>query len=125
MDYGYHAPTMSWPVVDTIMIEPTESEAKGELDRYCDALIAIRREIADIEQGYAMRDNNLLKNAPHTMQTTMNDNWERPYTRKEAAFPSTHQNGANKFWPLVSRLNDKLGDTNLVCTCPPMDSYTV
>ena len=125
MDYGFHAPTMSWPVADTIMIEPTESEAKGELDRYCDALIAIRREIAQIEEGLAARDNNLLKNAPHTMQTTMSDEWTKPYTRKEAAFPSSHQNGANKFWPLVSRLNDKLGDTNLVCTCPPMESYTV
>ena len=125
MDYGFHAPTMSWPVADTLMIEPTESEAKGELDRYCDALIAIRREIADIENGVASRDNNLLKNAPHTMQTTMSDSWTRPYSRQEAAFPSQHQNGANKFWPLVSRLNDKLGDTNLVCTCPPMESYTV
>ena len=123
MDYGFHAPTMSWPVADTLMIEPTESEAKGELDRFCDALISIRQEIAEIENGVAARDNNVLRHAPHTMKTMIASEWDRPYTRETACFPASYQTAANKFWPLVSRLNDKYGDTNLVCTCPPMDAY--
>ena len=123
MDYGYHAPTMSWPVADTLMIEPTESESKAELDRYVDALIGIRNEIAEIESGKYSKTDNVLKNAPHTMSHMVADEWTKPYSRAQACFPSHHQTPANKFWPLVSRINDKYGDTNLVCTCPPMDKY--
>ena len=123
MDYGFHAPTMSWPVADTLMIEPTESESKAELDRYVDALIGIRNEIAEIESGKYSKNDNVLKNAPHTMSHMVADEWTKPYSRTQACFPSHHQTPANKFWPLVSRINDKYGDTNLVCTCPPMDTY--
>lgn len=123
MDYGFHAPTMSWPVADTLMIEPTESESKSELDRYVDALIHIRNEIGEIESGKYSKTDNVLKNAPHTMSHMVADEWQRPYSRTQACFPSHHQTPANKFWPLVSRINDKYGDTNLVCTCPPMETY--
>lgn len=122
MDYGFHAPTMSFPVAGTIMIEPTESEDKAELDRFCDAMIAIREEIRAIEEGKADKKDNLLKNAPHTQATVMADQWPHTYSRTEAAFPLyyvTH----NKFWPSVSRVNNTHGDRNLICTCEPMESY--
>jgi glycine dehydrogenase len=122
MDYGFHAPTMSFPVAGTIMIEPTESEDKAELDRFCDAMIAIREEIKAIEQGKVDKKDNLLKNAPHTQTTVMADQWPHAYSRSEAAFPLyyvTH----NKFWPSVSRVNNTHGDRNLICTCEPMESY--
>jgi glycine dehydrogenase len=122
MDYGFHAPTMSFPVAGTIMIEPTESEDKAELDRFCDAMIAIREEIKAIEEGKADKKDNLLKNAPHTQATVMADQWSHAYSRTEAAFPLyyvTH----NKFWPSVSRVNNTHGDRNLICTCEPMESY--
>jgi glycine dehydrogenase len=123
MDYGFHAPTMSFPVAGTIMIEPTESEDKAELDRFCDAMISIRNEIRAIEEGKSDRKDNPLKNAPHTQQTVMADHWPHAYTRQEAAYPLyyvTH----NKFWPTVARVNNTHGDRNLVCTCEPVASYT-
>jgi glycine dehydrogenase len=122
MDYGFHAPTMSWPVPGTLMIEPTESESKAELDRFCDALIAIHGEIQEIAEGRAPRDNNMLKNAPHTAQAVTATEWNRPYSREQAAFPAPWV-CAFKFWPAVARIDDAYGDRNLVCTCPPLDSY--
>jgi glycine dehydrogenase len=122
MDYGFHAPTMSFPVAGTFMIEPTESEDKAELDRFCDAMIAIREEIRAIEEGKTDKKDNLLKNAPHTQATVTADQWSHAYSRTEAAFPLyyvTH----NKFWPSVSRVNNTHGDRNLICTCEPMESY--
>ena len=120
MDYGFHAPTMSWPVVGTLMIEPTESEDRAELDRFCDALIAIREEIRDIEQGRADRADNVLKNAPHTAAALLSDAWPHPYSRQRAAYPMPWLRG-NKFWPAVGRIDNPFGDRNLVCSCPPMD----
>lgn len=122
MDYGFHAPTMSFPVPGTIMIEPTESEDKGELDRFCDALLSIRKEIAAIENGSADKANNALKNAPHTQTVVMADEWNHPYTREEAAFPLPYVR-ENKFWPSVSRINNTHGDRNLMCTCEPVSAY--
>ena len=122
MDFGFHAPTISWPVPGTMMIEPTESESKAELDRYCDALILIRREIAEIEEGRLPRDNNPLKHAPHTIETIAQSEWPHPYTRETAAFPAPWLR-QQKFWPAVSRIDNVYGDRNLVCTCPPMESY--
>jgi glycine dehydrogenase len=122
MDYGFHAPTMSFPVAGTIMIEPTESEDKAELDRFCDALIAIRNEIRVIEEGKADKKNNLLKNAPHTQLTVMAEEWPHAYSRMEAAFPLYYVT-TNKFWPSVSRVNNTHGDRNLICTCEPVESY--
>ncbi len=122
MDYGFHAPTMSWPVVGTLMIEPTESESKAELDRLCEALIGIRSEIRDIEEGKADRANNALKNAPHTAFILTADAWPRPYSRQHAAFPAQWLHDF-KFWPVVGRVDNPYGDRNLVCTCPPMDSF--
>ena len=121
MDCGFHAPTMSWPVAGTLMIEPTESETKAELDRFCDAMLAIRAEIADIESGQMDRENNPLKNAPHTMEDLVKD-WTRPYTRETGCFPP----GAfrvDKYWPPVNRVDNAWGDRNLMCTCPPMEDY--
>ncbi|WP_298861657.1 aminomethyl-transferring glycine dehydrogenase [uncultured Sulfitobacter sp.] len=121
MDCGFHAPTMSWPVAGTLMIEPTESETKAELDRFCDAMIAIRGEIMDIENGTIDAENNPLKNAPHTMEDLVKD-WDRPYTREQGCFPR----GAfrvDKYWPPVNRVDNVWGDRNLACTCPPMDEY--
>lgn len=123
MDFGFHAPTISWPVAGTMMIEPTESESKPELDRYCEALIVIREEITDIEEGRLPRDNNPLKHAPHTIETIAQSDWPHPYTRERAAFPAPWLR-QNKFWPSVSRIDSAYGDRNLVCTCPPMDSYS-
>ncbi|WP_353197069.1 aminomethyl-transferring glycine dehydrogenase [Parapedobacter defluvii] len=122
MDYGFHAPTVSFPVAGTLMIEPTESESKAELDRFCDALIAIRGEIAAIEQGQSDRENNLLKGAPHTIAMVCADTWDRPYTRSQAAFPLSFVRD-HKFWPSVGRVNDSQGDRMLICACPPVDAY--
>ncbi len=122
MDYGFHAPTMSFPVPGTLMIEPTESESKAELDRFCDAMIGIRNEIREIEEGVADKENNVLKNAPHTMRVITDEEWDRPYSREKAVFPLAHLR-FNKFWPHVSRVDDAYGDRNLVCTCLPMEAY--
>ncbi|HSN03825.1 MAG TPA: aminomethyl-transferring glycine dehydrogenase [Nitrospira sp.] len=122
MDYGFHAPTVSFPVAGTLMIEPTESESKAELDRFCDAMVAIRGEIQDIIDGRQPRTNNLLKNAPHTASSVTATDWNRPYTREQAAFPTSWVR-ANKFWPSVGRIDEAYGDRHLVCTCPPIDSY--
>ncbi len=123
MDHGFHAPTISWPVPGTMMVEPTESESKAELDRYCDALILIRQEIADIEEGRLPRDNNPLKHAPHTIEAIAQSEWSHPYSREQAAFPAPWLRDY-KFWPTVSRIDSVYGDRNLVCTCPPMDTYS-
>ncbi len=122
MDFGFHAPTVSFPVAGTLMIEPTESESKRELDRFCDALIAIRAEIAEIEEGLFPRENNVLKNAPHTMRVVMTEDWSRPYTREKAAFPFESLK-FNKFWPSVSRIDSAYGDRNLICACTPVEQY--
>lgn len=122
MDYGFHAPTMSFPVPGTIMIEPTESEPKGELDRFCDAMISIRKEIAAIENGAADKKDNVLKNAPHTMYEVTSDAWAHAYTRKQAAFPLPYVSH-HKFWPSVGRVDNAYGDRNLVCACPPLETY--
>ena len=122
MDYGFHAPTVSWPVAGTMMIEPTESESKDELDRFCDAMILIRTEIDAIANGKADRQNNLLKNAPHSARQIASDKWERPYSREQAAFPApwTHD---HKFWPAVARIDNVYGDRNLFCSCPPIEEF--
>lgn len=122
IDYGFHAPTVSFPVVGTMMIEPTESEQKDELDRFCDALISIRREIEEIENGMYPKENNVLKNAPHTADVVTIDNWNFPYTREKAAYPTKHMR-ERKFWPSVGRVNSAYGDRNLVCSCVPMEKY--
>jgi glycine dehydrogenase len=124
MDYGFHAPTVSFPVAGTIMIEPTESESKAELDRFCDALIHIRSEIREIEEGLTDRQNNVLKNAPHTAEAVASDNWSFPYGREKAAYPSPWTR-SHKFWPAVGRINNAFGDRNLVCSCPPVEDYEV
>ncbi len=120
MDYGFHAPTVSFPVPGTLMIEPTESESKAELDRFCDALIAIRGEIQEIVEGRVPRDNNVLKRAPHTAQAVTASDWDRPYSREQAAFPAPWVRD-HKFWPSVGRIDEAYGDRNLMCTCPPME----
>jgi glycine dehydrogenase len=122
MDYGFHAPTVSFPVAGTLMIEPTESESLEELDRFCEAMIAIREEIREIEQGKADRQNNVLKRAPHTADAVMADAWDRPYSRERAAFPKKWVR-ERKFWPSVARIDQVYGDRNLVCECPPVDAY--
>lgn len=122
MDYGFHAPTLSFPVPGTIMIEPTESEDKAELDRFCEALISIHEEIMAIESGKWSATDNPLKNAPHTMHTVCADEWNHGYSRQEAAFPLAYIT-QNKFWPSVSRVNNTYGDRNLICTCEPVESY--
>ncbi len=122
MDYGFHAPTMSFPVPGTIMIEPTESEPKSELDRFCDALIQIRNEINEIEKGLADKKDNVLKNAPHTMHVICSDEWNHKYSRKKAAFPLQFVT-MHKFWPTVGRVDNAFGDRNLVCACPPIEAY--
>jgi glycine dehydrogenase len=122
MDYGFHAPTMSFPVAGTIMIEPTESEARDELDRFCEALLSIREEIRAVAEGSADTSDNVLKNAPHTMAMIVSDSWEHAYGREQAAFPATWAR-ENKFWPAVRRVDDAYGDRNLICTCPPMEEY--
>ncbi|KAF2760975.1 glycine dehydrogenase-like protein [Pseudovirgaria hyperparasitica] len=119
-DYGFHAPTMSWPVANTLMIEPTESESKAELDRFCDALISIRKEIEAVEKGEQPKDINVLKMAPHTMRDLLQSDWNRSYDREAAAYPLPYLK-EKKFWPSVARLDDAYGDTNLFCTCAPVD----
>jgi glycine dehydrogenase len=116
MDYGFHAPTISFPVPGTMMIEPTESESKEELDRFCDALIAIHAEIQEIESGQMDRLNNLLKNAPHTAAAVVKEPWDRPYSRERAAFPAAWTR-EHKYWPAAGRIDSVWGDRNLVCTC--------
>lgn len=122
MDYGFHSPTLSFPVAGTLMIEPTESESKAELDRFCDALLSIRAEIREVEEGVADKVNNVLKNAPHTARIVLTESWERPYSREKAVFPLPHLR-FNKFWPSVSRIDSAYGDRNLVCSCIPVEEY--
>ena len=122
IDYGFHAPTMSWPVPDSFMIEPTESESLEEIDRFCNALIQIREEIREIENNPALRGNNLLTNAPHAYHLLVSDDWNRPYSRESAFFP-TKETRKNKFWPPTGRVDNVYGDKNLVCTCPPVSDY--
>ena len=122
IDYGFHAPTVSFPIPGTLMIEPTESESKAELDRFCDAMLSIRQEILEIENGQADQDNNVLKHAPHTAELVTNDTWDRPYSRSKAAYPSTYVR-QNKFWPSVGRVDNTYGDRNLVCSCLPLSTY--
>jgi glycine dehydrogenase len=124
MDYGYHAPTVSFPVAGTIMIEPTESESLSELDKFCDAMISIRKEIELIEKGELERSNNMLVNAPHTIGELTSDKWNYPYSREQAAFPLPYVRD-NKFWPSVKRVDNAYGDRNLVCTCPDVESYAI
>jgi glycine dehydrogenase len=121
-DYGFHAPTMSFPVADTLMIEPTESENLRELDRFCEAMILIRAEIAAVADGRADRENNPLKHAPHHHQLLIDEHWDRPYSKAEAFFPMDGLN-EDKYWPPVSRIDNVFGDKHVVCSCPPMDAY--
>ena len=122
MDYGFHAPTMSWPVAGTLMIEPTESESLSELDRFCDAMISIRREIQKVIDGGWPGDNNPLHNAPHTAESLTSDEWDRPYSRQEAAYPLGYLRDA-KYWPHVGRVDNAFGDKNFMCSCPPLEDY--
>jgi glycine dehydrogenase len=122
MDYGFHAPTVSFPVAGTMMIEPTESESKEEIDRFCDALIAIRREIQEVVDGTVDPRDNVLKNAPHTAEEVTADTWSHPYTREQAAYPLPWVRAA-KFWPAVARIDNPYGDRNLICACPPIEAY--
>jgi glycine dehydrogenase len=122
MDYGFHAPTMSFPVPGTLMVEPTESEGKAELDRFIDAMIAIREEIAQVERGERDAQDNVLKNAPHTAQMLMVSEWHHDYSREQAAYPVRSLRDG-KYWPPVSRVDNVWGDRNLVCACPPVEAY--
>jgi glycine dehydrogenase len=122
MDYGFHAPTVSFPVAGTMMIEPTESESKDELDRFCEAMLAIRAEIDEVADGTADPENNVLKNAPHTEYAVLSDTWDRPYSRRKAAYPAEFVKN-NKFWPSVARVDNAYGDRNLVCSCLPVEAY--
>lgn len=123
IDYSFHAPTLSWPVAGTMMVEPTESESLDELDRFCDAMISIREEMDEVARGEADASNNVLQNAPHTLAVVTNDTWEYPYSRAKAAFALPYLRESRKFWPSVARVNQALGDRNLVCTCPDVSSY--
>lgn len=122
MDYGFHAPTVAFPVVNTLMVEPTESESKTELDRFCEAMISIRKEIKEIEEGKFDKVDNVIKNAPHTCKLVISDSWKKPYSREKAAYPLTWIRD-NKFWPSVSRVDNAYGDRNLVCSCAPIEAY--
>ena len=122
MDYGFHAPTISFPVAGTMMVEPTESESKAELDRFCDAMVAIYKEIEEIEIGVADREDNVLNNAPHTAEEVMSDHWSHGYGREKAAYPLPYLR-QQKYWPPVARVDNAYGDRNLVCSCPPMEAY--
>ncbi len=122
MDYGFHAPTMSFPVPGTLMIEPTESESLEELERFCNALISIRQEIREIEEGRSDPKENPVVGSPHTAMMIASENWERPYSRKQAAFPATWVE-ENKFWPAVARIDNVYGDRNLFCVCVPIEEY--
>ena len=123
MDYGFHAPTMSWPVPGTMMIEPTESESNDELDRFCEAMISIRNEINDVVEGNMDKNDNPLKNAPHTAEYSLSEKWGHPYSRKDACFPGKWQK-EYKYWPSVSRIDNAFGDRNLICSCPPVEEYS-
>jgi glycine dehydrogenase len=122
MDYGFHAPTISWPVPGTMMVEPTESESKAELDRFCDALIGIHAEIVAIETGQTNQQNNLLKNAPHTAEMLAAERWDHPYSREQACFPAKWLR-EHKFWPAVGRIDNVFGDRHLVCSCVGMEAF--
>ena len=122
IDYGFHAPTVSFPVPGTLMIEPTESESQAELDRFCEAMIAIKVEIDDIKNGKQDLQNNTLKNSPHTMEVVVSDKWKFPYSREKAAFPASWTR-ERKFWPAVGRINNVQGDRHLICACPPVADY--
>jgi glycine dehydrogenase len=122
MDYGFHAPTVSFPVAGTLMVEPTESEPKEELDRFCDAMIHIRDEIEAVVSGKADPKDNVLKNAPHTAAACTDDGWSHPYSRREAAYPLPWVE-AHKVWPPVGRIDNPYGDRNLMCVCPPIEEY--
>jgi glycine dehydrogenase len=122
MDFGFHAPTMSWPVGGTLMIEPTESESREELDRFCEAMIEIHGEIESVETGLSDAANNVLKRAPHTAEDLLRADWDRSYTREEAAFPLPWVK-SDKFWPSVGRVDNVYGDRNLVCTCPSVEAF--
>jgi glycine dehydrogenase len=122
MDYGFHAPTVAFPVVNTLMVEPTESESKAELDRFCEAMINIRKEIQEIIDGKADKANNVIKNAPHTSKLLISDKYDKPYSREKAAFPLSWVK-TNKFWPSVARVDNAYGDRNLICSCAPIEAY--
>ena len=122
MDYGFHAPTVSFPVVGTLMIEPTESESKQELDRFCEAMISIKDEISEVISGETLVEDSVLKNAPHTMKLAVNDQWNYKYSREKAVFPLVWVK-ENKFWPSVNRGDDAYGDRNLICTCAPISEF--
>jgi glycine dehydrogenase len=122
MDYGFHSPTMSWPVTGTLMIEPTESESKAELDRFCDAMISIHGEIQEVIKGTVSAEDNVLKNAPHPAVAVIADEWTHPYTRQQAAYPLPYLK-VHKFWPSVGRIDNVHGDRNLVCTCDTVEAY--
>ena len=122
MDYSYHAPTVSFPVPGTIMVEPTESESKAELDRFIEAMISIRNEIKEVEEGTADKEDNVLKKSPHTAPDLIGDNWNHSYSREKAAYPLEWIRD-NKFWPSVRRVDNAYGDRNLVCTCPAIEEY--
>jgi glycine dehydrogenase len=122
MDYGFHAPTLSFPVHGTLMVEPTESEPLAELDRFVDSMLSIWNEIEEIREGKADREDNVLHNAPHTAAVVVSDTWNHPYGREKAAYPRKWS-VENKFWPSVGRVDNGYGDRNLVCTCDPVDSY--
>ncbi len=122
MDYGFHAPTVSFPVAGTFMVEPTESESKMEIDRFIDAMISIREEIREIENGKADLKDNVLKNSPHTSLAVISDEWNHQYSREKAAFPASWTKG-NKYWPSVGRINNAYGDRNLICSCNPISDY--
>ena len=122
MDYGFHAPTVSFPVAGTLMVEPTESEDKAEIDRFCDALVQIRKEIDEVVSGRADRADNVLKNAPHTAEDVTANEWSHPYSREQAAFPLPFVR-ERKFWPPVGRIDNPYGDRNLCSTCTPVDTF--
>jgi glycine dehydrogenase len=122
MDFGFHAPTLSWPVAGTLMVEPTESEPKAELDRFCEAMMAIHAEMRAVESGALDKTNNPLKQAPHTADMIATENWARPYTREQAAFPVASLKDF-KFWPACGRVDNVFGDRNLVCSCAGMEAY--
>jgi len=121
-DYGFHSPTMSWPVPGTLMIEPTESEDQAELDRFCDAMLAIRKEIADVDEGRVKLEDSPLTGAPHTADMVLAEKWNKKYSRETAAFPADYVR-LNKFWPTTGRVNNVHGDRNLICSCPPLSDY--
>ena len=124
MDYNFHAPTVSFPVPGTLMVEPTESENKAELDRFCEAMIAIREEIREIETGEADVTDNVLKNAPHTAYSIVAEDWKHPYSREKAVYPISFGQ-INKFWPSVGRIDSAYGDRNLICSCNPIEDYAM